>query len=57
MFDRILAAVSIASLVAFMSVLVSYIAELDLTIITVVVLAMAVVDFYLLTKPASKSER
>ena len=49
MFDRFLAAISLASLVAFVSVLIWYIAELDLAIITIAVLILAAIDFYLLT--------
>ena len=49
MFDRFLAAISLASLAAFVSVLIWYIAEIDLVIITIAVLIMAAVDFYLLT--------
>ena len=47
--DRFLAAISLASLVAFVGVLVWYIAEVDLTIITIAVLILAAIDFYLLT--------
>lgn len=49
MWDRILAVVSLASLAAFVGVLIWYIAEIDLTVITIAVLVMAAVDFYLLT--------
>lgn len=49
MWDRLLAVISLASLVAFVSVLIWYIAEPDLTIITITVLIMAAIDFYLLT--------
>lgn len=54
--DRILAALSIAALIAFMSVLITYVRELDLTIITIIVLLMAVFDFYLLTRRPTKSD-
>lgn len=50
MLDRFLAAISIAFLIAFMGVLVVYIGETALTVITVVVLLMAIADFYLLTR-------
>lgn len=56
MLDKALAAISIASLIGFMSILIYYVAEIDLTIITVVVLVMAVVDFYLLTTAKPKSD-
>lgn len=49
MLDRFLAVISLASLVAFVSVLIWYIAEPDLTIITIAVLLLAAIDFYLLT--------
>jgi hypothetical protein len=56
MLDKVLAAISIASLIGFMSIFVYYVAEVDLTIITVVVLVMAVVDFYLLTTEKPKAD-
>jgi hypothetical protein len=49
MWDRILAALSLASLAAFVGVLIWYIAEIDLVIITIGVLILAAIDFYLLT--------
>jgi hypothetical protein len=49
MLDKALAAISIACLIAFVSVLIRYIGELDLTIITLVVVLMAAVDFFFLT--------
>ena len=49
MWDGILAALSLASLAAFVGVLIWYIAEPDLTIITIAVLILAAIDFYLLT--------
>ena len=57
MVDKILAVISLAGLITFVAILVVYVAEIDLTIITFVVLAMAVVDFYLLTRSAPKSDR
>lgn len=57
MLDKVLAALSIACLIAFVSVLVTYIDEIDLTIITAVVVIMALVDFYLLTmRPKSDGQ-
>ena len=49
MLDKVLAAISLACLITFVAVLIGFVAEVDLTIITVVVLIMAAVDFYLLT--------
>lgn len=56
MWDRILAVLSLASLAAFVSVLIWYIAEIDLTIITIAVLIMAALDFYLLTVRSQSDE-
>ena len=53
MWDRFLAALSLASLAAFAGVLIWYIAEIDLVLITVGVLILAAIDFYRLT---AKSE-
>ena len=55
MLDKALAAISIASLVAFVSVLIVYIAEIDLVVVSVVVLAMAAYDFFLLTRSEPQS--
>lgn len=57
MLDKVLAVISLAGLVTFVAILMVYVAEIDLTIITVVVLVMAVFDFYLLTRSPSKSDR
>ena len=46
MLDKFLAALSLCSLTGFMLFVVYYIAEPDLTIITLVVLVMAAYDFY-----------
>jgi len=50
MLDKALAAISIASLVAFVSVLIVYIGEVDLVVVSVVVLVMAAYDFVLLNR-------
>jgi hypothetical protein len=50
MLDRLLALCSIVGLIAFMGIVVAYVAEPDLAIITAVVLVMAVIDFFLLTR-------
>ena len=55
MLDKALAAISIAGLVAFVSVLIVYIGELDLIVVSVVVLAMAAYDFFLLTRSPPQS--
>lgn len=57
MLDKALAAISIASLVAFVAVLIVYIDELDLTIITLGVVILAAIDFYLLTRSKKDGER
>jgi hypothetical protein len=57
MLDKVLAVISLAGLITFVSILMVYVAEIDLTIITVVVLIMAVFDFYLLTRSPPKSDR
>lgn len=49
MLDKGLAAISIACLMAFVAVLIVYIDEIDLTIITLAVVIMAAVDFFFLT--------
>jgi hypothetical protein len=46
MLDKFLAALSLSCLIAFMLFVVYYIAEPNLTIITLVVLVMATYDFY-----------
>jgi hypothetical protein len=58
MLDKALAAISIASLVAFVSVLIVYIGEIDLIVVSAVVLALAAYDFFLLTRsPPQSGER
>jgi hypothetical protein len=44
--DKVLAVVSLGCLIAFMAIVIYYIAEPDLTIVTVAVLLMAAYDFY-----------
>lgn len=52
MLDRILGVLSLALLIGFMTVVVWYIGILDLTIIVILVLLMAVYDFWReLSKP------
>ena len=50
MLDKFLAAVSILALISFMSIVVVWVNEPDLWIITVAVLAMAVYDFVTTTR-------
>jgi hypothetical protein len=45
-FDAILAVLSLGCLIAFMAILVSFVARPDLIVVTVVVLLMAAYDFY-----------
>jgi hypothetical protein len=56
MLDKALAAISIASLVAFVSVLIVYIGEVDLVVVSVVVLVMAAYDFVLLNRSQPHSD-
>ena len=56
MLDKALAVVAIASLITFMGVLITYIREVDLTVVSIVVLIMAAYDFYLLNKAPPQSE-
>ncbi len=46
MTDRILATISILTFIAFMGIVVWFVAEPDLTIIVVVVILFAVYDFW-----------
>jgi hypothetical protein len=56
MLDKALAAISIACLVAFVSVLIVYIGEVDLVVVSVVVLLMAAYDFFLLNRSQPQSD-
>jgi len=46
MFDKILAVISIALLIGFMSIVVWYVGRTNLTVVVLLVLAMAVYDFW-----------
>ena len=46
MLDKVLAVLSLGGLTAFIAIVIYYIAEPDLTIVTVAVLLMAAYDFY-----------
>jgi len=56
MLDKALAALSILCLVAFVSVLIVYIGEVDLVVVSVVVLVMAAYDFVLLNRSQPQSD-
>ena len=56
MLDQALAVISLACLVAFVGVLIVYIAEIDLTLVSVVVVVLAAYDFFLLTRPQPKPD-
>jgi hypothetical protein len=45
-FDRVLAVISIALLIGFMSVVVWYVGRTDLTVVVALVLVMAIYDFW-----------
>lgn len=47
MLDKILGVAAIATLVGFMGVLVIFVPDFDLILVTVVVTAMAAYDFYI----------
>lgn len=53
MLDKFLALISIACFAGFVGILVYYVTEPDLTIICVAVVAMALIDFFLLTRGKS----
>lgn len=46
MIDKFLAVVSLACLIGFMGVIIWFVPDPDLVIVTIIVLAMAVYDFY-----------
>lgn len=46
MIDRVLAALSLAALLAFIGVIVLYVPDADLVIVSAAVLALAAYDFY-----------
>jgi hypothetical protein len=45
-FDRALAVISIALLIAFVSIVVWYVGRTNLTVVVVLVMAMAIYDFW-----------
>ena len=46
MFDKVLAVLSVACLIGFMGIIIWFVPDPDLVIVTIIVLAMAVYDFY-----------
>lgn len=57
MLDKILAVISLAALIGFMLIVLIWINEIDLWIISVVVLLMAVFDFFYETRNAGGSSK
>lgn len=57
MLDKIIAALSIAALIGFMMIVLVWINELDLWVITVAVLVMASYDFYTSTRNTDKNTK
>ena len=49
MFEKVLAVIALLTLAAFVGVVVWFVPELDLAIVSIVVLGMAAFDFYLMT--------
>lgn len=46
MLDKILATISLLMLIAFMGTVIGFVKEIDLAIVTIIVLAMAIYDFW-----------
>ena len=57
MLDKILAAISLLALISFLAIVVVYVREPDLTVVVVVVMAMAVYDFWLETSKGKNSNQ
>lgn len=55
MLDKLLALLSIACFIGFVGILMVYVKEPDLIIICLAVIAMAIFDFFLLTRGKTKS--
>jgi hypothetical protein len=55
MLDKFLALISIAGLVGFVGILIYYVAKPDLTVICIIVLAMAGFDFVRQTRAKPKA--
>lgn len=56
MLDRVLAILSIALLIGFVAVVLWYVGQTNLTVVVVLVLAMAVYDFWREFRNAAKSK-
>lgn len=56
MLDKFLALISIASFIGFVGILIYYVTEPDLALISIIVLAMAAFDFFLLTRSQPKAD-
>lgn len=56
MLDKAFAVLALACFATFAAVLVVYVAEIDLTIVTAVVVLMAAVDFILLNRANRKPD-
>ena len=46
MIDKVLAVISVACLIGFMGIIIWFVPDPDLVIVTIAVLAMALYDFY-----------
>lgn len=46
MLDKILATISLLMLIAFMGTVIGFVKEINLTVVVVIVLAMAIYDFW-----------
>ena len=57
MFDKVLAIVALLTLAAMVGVVVWFVPEPDLAIVTLVVLGMAVFDFYLMVFRKKNSDK
>ncbi len=56
MLDRVLALVSMACFVVFVGILIAYVKEPDLIIICLIVITMAVFDFFQMTRNKQKTD-
>lgn len=56
MLDKFLALISILCFAGFVGILIYYVTEPDLTIICLLVVAMALFDFFLLTRSKPKTD-
>ncbi len=56
MLDKVLALISMACFVVFIGILIAYVREPDLIIICLIVVTMAVFDFFQLTRNKQKTD-